>query len=91
MRLVPRIFLLTLLLCSFAFAQTTGNIYGTVTDSSGAPLPKVTVTLTSPALINAQAQVTGAVGSVPVSNAAHRHLQGDLPRRRDLPPPCAQE
>ena len=61
MRLVSRIFVLTLLLCCFAFAQTTGNIYGTVT-SSGAPLPKVTVTLTSPALINEQAQVTDPSG-----------------------------
>jgi hypothetical protein len=39
-----------------------GRINGTVTDDTGAVLPGVTVTATSPALIQAQVQVTGAEG-----------------------------
>ena len=62
MRLVYRIVALALVVCGLAFAQaTTGNIYGSVT-SGGAPLANVTATLTSPALINPQVQVTGAQG-----------------------------
>jgi hypothetical protein len=40
-----------------------GRINGTVTDNTGARLPGVTVTATSPALIQPQVQVTGADGS----------------------------
>lgn len=40
-----------------------GRINGTVTDNTGAVLPGVTVTASSPALIQAQVQVTGADGS----------------------------
>jgi hypothetical protein len=40
-----------------------GRINGTVTDNTGAVLPGVTVTATSPALIQPQVQVTGADGS----------------------------
>ena len=40
-----------------------GRINGTVTDNSGAVLPGVSVTATSPALIQPQVQVTGADGS----------------------------
>jgi hypothetical protein len=40
-----------------------GRINGTVTDNSGAVLPGVTVTATSPALIQPQVQVTGDDGS----------------------------
>ena len=40
-----------------------GRINGTVTDNTGAVLPGVTVTATSPALIQQQVQVTGADGS----------------------------
>jgi hypothetical protein len=39
-----------------------GRINGTVTDNTGAVLPGVTVTATSPALIQPQVQVTGADG-----------------------------
>ena len=39
-----------------------GRINGTVTDDTGAVLPGVTVTVTSPALIQPQTQVTGAQG-----------------------------
>ncbi len=39
-----------------------GRINGTVTDNSGAVLPGVTVTASSPALIQPQVQVTGASG-----------------------------
>jgi hypothetical protein len=40
-----------------------GRINGTVTDNTGAVLPGVTVTATSPALIQPQVQMTGADGS----------------------------
>lgn len=39
-----------------------GRITGTVTDNTGAVLPGVTVTASSPALIQSQLQVTGAAG-----------------------------
>jgi hypothetical protein len=46
------------------FAQEfRGRINGTVTDNTGAVLPGVTVTASSPALIQPQVQVTGADGS----------------------------
>jgi len=40
-----------------------GRINGTVTDNTGAVLPGVTVTATSPALIQPQVQITGADGN----------------------------
>src|ERR671918_2119362 len=40
-----------------------GRINGTVTDNTGAVLPGVTITASSPALIQPQVQVTGADGS----------------------------
>src|SRR5688572_17491565 len=40
-----------------------GRINGTITDNTGAVLPGVSVTATSPALIQPQSQVTGADGS----------------------------
>src|SRR6476660_3399438 len=53
-------------LLSFAaptFAQEfRGRINGTVTDNTGAVLPGVTVTASSPALIQPQVQVTGPDG-----------------------------
>src|SRR6187431_2023108 len=46
------------------FAQDfRGRINGTVSDNTGAVLPGVTVTATSPALIQSQVQVSGADGS----------------------------
>ena len=39
-----------------------GRINGTVTDNTGAVLPGVTVTVSSPALIQPQVQVTSAEG-----------------------------
>ena len=56
-------------LALFTFASPTaaqdfrGRINGTVTDNTGAVLPGVSVTATSPALIQPQSQVTGADGS----------------------------
>ena len=40
-----------------------GRISGTVTDNTGAVLPGVTITATSPALIQPQVQVAGADGT----------------------------
>ena len=56
------------LLPAAAFAQgggasTTGTIQGRVTDSSGAVMPGVTITATSPALMGVQTQVSNENGS----------------------------
>ena len=53
-----------LLLAAPTFAQDfRGRINGTVTDNTGAILPGVTVTATSPAMIQPQVHVTGGDGS----------------------------
>jgi protocatechuate 3,4-dioxygenase beta subunit len=53
----------SVLAASPAFAQMTqGRLTGTVTDSQGAVMPGVTVTVTSPAMIGAQNTVTEANG-----------------------------
>jgi hypothetical protein len=48
---------------SIGSAQQPGQIFGRVTDTSGAVLPGVTVTLTSPVLLTAQTAVTSATGT----------------------------
>lgn len=53
---------LALALGSTSFAQTTGEIYGKVADSSGAVVPGVTVTLESPNLMSAQTATTSGTG-----------------------------
>jgi hypothetical protein len=55
-------FVLMMLVAVPAWAQTTGTIAGTVTDNTGALLPGVTVTATSPALIVSQTAVTNEQG-----------------------------
>jgi hypothetical protein len=55
--------LIVLVVSPAASQDFRGRINGTVTDNTGAVLPGVTVTATSPALIQPQAQVTGADGS----------------------------
>src|SRR5438105_15845229 len=45
-----------------ALAQTTGTVEGTLDDQSGAPLPGVTVELSSPALQGTRTAVTRADG-----------------------------
>jgi outer membrane receptor protein involved in Fe transport len=52
---------------SLAFAQTTGDITGVVTDSSGAALPGVTCTATSPSLQGSRTAVTNNSGSYRIS------------------------
>jgi hypothetical protein len=87
MSFVRRIFVLAslaiLLGAPHAQAQTTGSITGLVTDTSGAVMPGVTVTLTSDRLIGGpQTQVTDANGNyrfdrlVPGTYAAKFELQG---------------
>jgi outer membrane receptor protein involved in Fe transport len=49
------------------FAQTTGDITGTVTDSSGAALPGVTCTATSPSLQGSRTAVTSNSGGYRIS------------------------
>jgi outer membrane receptor protein involved in Fe transport len=67
--MMPRIrqvlvFLFTVLLTSAVFGQgTTSTLSGTVTDSSGAALPGVTVTVTSPALQGERTATTGDAGT----------------------------
>lgn len=45
-----------------AAAQVSGSINGTVTDNTGAVLPGVTISATSPALMGTQTAVTNADG-----------------------------
>ena len=52
---------------SLAFAQTTGDITGTVTDTSGAALPGVTCTATSASLQGSRVAVTNNSGSYRLS------------------------
>ena len=53
---------LLLLVPAVSLAQTTGTVEGTVTDQSNAPLPGVTVELTSPNLQGTRTAVTAADG-----------------------------
>lgn len=56
--------LATFVSAGVASAQTqTGEIYGKVTDQSGAVMPGTTVTLTSPALLQPQSTIAAASGS----------------------------
>jgi outer membrane receptor protein involved in Fe transport len=55
------LFVLAVLMAAGGFAQTTANLTGTVT-SQGAPLPGVTVTVTSPNLQGNKTAVTGETG-----------------------------
>jgi hypothetical protein len=52
---------------SLAVAQTTGDIQGTVTDTSGAALPGVTCTATSPSMQGTRTAVTSNNGSYRIS------------------------
>jgi len=65
MRRVPAGVLAAVLVlsASIASAQTTGSVNGTVTDNTGAILPGVTVTATSPVLMGAQSAVTNESGA----------------------------
>jgi hypothetical protein len=57
-------FLFVLVLAAgLASAQTTGEIYGRVTDKSGAVVPGATVTASSPALIQPLSAVTSSTGN----------------------------
>src|SRR6185369_11028245 len=51
-----------LLAPALVVAQTTGTVEGTIADESGAPLPGVTVTITSPNLQGSRSGVTSADG-----------------------------
>ena len=54
---------LLVLSASFGFAQTTGQILGTVVDPQGGVLPGVTVTATSPQLQGDRTAVTDSTGT----------------------------
>src|SRR5260221_8746213 len=51
-----------LLVCAVGLAQTTGDIEGTITDTSGTPLPGVTVEATSPKMQGIRVEVSGRDG-----------------------------
>jgi len=55
-----------LLLATPAHAQNNGQIFGKVTDASNAVLPGVTVTVSSPVLLQPRVTVTGPDGSYAV-------------------------
>jgi hypothetical protein len=55
--------LLCLALAASALAQNTSQVFGRVTDVSGAVMPGVTVTLASPALLEPRVAVTSETGS----------------------------
>ncbi|MGN6185953.1 MAG: TonB-dependent receptor [Thermoanaerobaculia bacterium] len=61
-RLIAGLALLLLLAPLSAFAAVTGNLFGVVTDDSGAVLPGVTVTVRSPQLQGTRDTVTNAQG-----------------------------
>ncbi len=56
-------FLLILIPLAFSQSKETGAIEGTVTDQDKAPLPGVTVTLSSPKLMGTRTAVTDADGA----------------------------
>ncbi len=61
--MIKRLVVLGLLMSSWAvMAQQTGNIYGTVTDKAGSPLPGVTVQASAPSLPQARVTVTDGRG-----------------------------
>jgi hypothetical protein len=62
-RVLPLLLLAVTVPSLLAAQDFRGRINGTVSDNSGAVLPGVTVTATSPALIQPQVQVTGDDGS----------------------------
>ena len=70
---------LMLLVAVPAWAQTTGSITGTVTDNTGALLPGVTVTATSPALMGSQTAVTNEQGVYRFPSLPPRHLRPEVP------------
>lgn len=66
-RVAAAVFAVLTLLPITAFAGTTGNLTGVVTDGTGAALPGVTVTVTSPQLQGQRSAVTDAEGKYTLS------------------------
>jgi len=63
-RVVPAVLAVLLAVTGLQAQTTTGRLIGTVTDAGGQPLPGVTVTISSPALIGgAQKSVSDSDGS----------------------------
>ena len=52
-----------LVLSGVAYAQNTSQVFGKATDASGAVMPGVTVTLSSPALLEPRVAVTSETGT----------------------------
>ena len=74
--------ILTLGLCYTGFSQTlTGSISGVITEEEEAPLPGVTVTITSPALMGTLTFVTDARGRYrfPTCPPGEYHMKAELP------------
>ncbi len=72
--------LLLVLAAPAVFAQTTGDIQGTVTDSAGQPLPGVTVEATSPNLQGTRVAITGSNGTfrIPAINPGPYKVKASL-------------
>ena len=68
--------MLLVLAAGFLSAQTreTAAIQGTVTDDTGAPLPGVTVTATSPSIMGKPSAVTDWDGRYRIPALVHRDL-----------------
>src|ERR1700693_496907 len=70
---------LTVLFCGLVYGQATGSISGTVTDSTGAPVPNAKVSVTAPATGASRDAVTDANGHfvVPLLGVAHYTVHVD--------------
>jgi hypothetical protein len=64
------VFALGLIAPRMVDAQNTSQVFGRVTDTSGAVLPGVSVTLSSPALLEPRVAVTGETGTYEFSGCA---------------------
>ena len=67
------------------YAQTTGRLFGQLTDAQGAALPGVTVTVSSPALQGTQTQVTDGEGNYrfPSLPPGHYTVKAELAELQD--------
>src|SRR6202522_803360 len=72
--------MLAFLACPFAYGQATGSISGTVTDTSGAAVPGVKVTVTAPATGLTRTSTTNENGEyiIPLLGVANYNIQADL-------------
>src|ERR1051326_3489993 len=89
-QVVVRSFLLLLTLCSAMFGQPSGTITGTVTDSSGAFVPRASVTITNKATSFTRSVSTSTEGyfSAPALPAGEYEVKGEAQGFRTLVRPA---